>query len=310
MVKILVIGDLHGVKPRIHFKDFDCIVQPGDVCSDKLVRPVYKKWFKYIKDVGVENVDVSFEEFFDSYLGKGGYGKANKEQMKDGRKVLKYLNSFGRPVFIVPGNWDNSYGSTRIKDMEKNDYNHDRIWIDWWLGKSVNKKLTKGFKNIYDCQYSCFEFEGVNFIGYGNNSGPEKFKEKLKKHKYSKEEKIKLKEKIRELYSRLENLFRMVKGKPSVFISHNIPYGVLDIGLDKKSYAYKKHLGSTVAKDIIEKFQPLVCVGGHIHEYHGKKKLGKTTVINAGFGRNVNTLIDIDEVRGKVQSVRFWDGKK
>lgn len=309
MVKILVVGDLHGVKPKIHFKEYDCIIQPGDFCSDKFMRPVYKKWFSYIKKVGVENLEFSFEEFAESILGKKGYIIAEKKQLEKGREVLKYLNSFNVPVFVIPGNWDLSYGPTRIKDMDKNDYNHFRIWIDWWLGKKINPYLTRGLKNIRDCQYKLHKFNGVNFIGYGNTSGPEKWKERLKKGKFSKEQKSRLKVKVKELYTRLNKLFRKVKNKPTVFISHNMPYGILDVGLDKKSYVYKKHLGSDVAKEMIDRFSPLVCVGGHVHEYHKKKKVGKTIVINAGFGARVNTLIDINEVSGKVRSVKFWDGK-
>ena len=45
-MKILVIGDLHGRKPKIHFKDFDCVIQVGDVCDDSKFRPYIKKWFK------------------------------------------------------------------------------------------------------------------------------------------------------------------------------------------------------------------------------------------------------------------------
>lgn len=28
-MKLLIIGDLHGNKPKIHFKDFDAIIAPG-----------------------------------------------------------------------------------------------------------------------------------------------------------------------------------------------------------------------------------------------------------------------------------------
>ena len=34
-MKILVLGDLHGEKPKLRIKDFDAIVCFGDVCSDK-----------------------------------------------------------------------------------------------------------------------------------------------------------------------------------------------------------------------------------------------------------------------------------
>ena len=33
-MKFLIIGDLHGKMPRIHFKEFDAIIAPGDFCLD------------------------------------------------------------------------------------------------------------------------------------------------------------------------------------------------------------------------------------------------------------------------------------
>jgi len=309
MVKILVVGDLHGVKPRIHFKDFDAIVQPGDFCSDKLLRPAWKKYFKMLKRVGV-NEAPAWEAFAESIFGKNGLEIVEQKQMEKGREVLEYLNSFGKPVFLVPGNWDNSYGPTRIKDMDKSDYNYDRTWIDWWSGKKINSFLTKGLSNIKDCQFALHEFMGINFIGYGNSSGPEKFEERLKKGDYSKAEKLKLKVKIKELYSSLEKLFRKGKKSPVIFISHNVPNGVMDKIQNKNNHANGRNAGSTVAREMIEKFNPLLCIGGHIHEYHGKKKLGKTTVVNAGYGRNVNTLIEINEKTGKIKKIEFWDGGK
>ncbi|MDA3836096.1 MAG: metallophosphoesterase [Nanoarchaeota archaeon] len=309
MVKILVVGDLHGVKPQIHFKDFDCIIQPGDVCGSDKIRKMYKKYFRIIDVLG--EFAPSFEEFADMEFGSGGHDELVEESMVKGREIIEYLNSFGVPVFIVPGNWDNSYGKTRIKNMEKNDYNYDKTWVDWWLGKSMNKKLVEGLDNIYDCQFSCYEFEGVNFVGFGNTSGPEKLKERLKKGKYGRKDKLKLRKKVYELYGRLEGLFRVAKGKPVVYISHNVPYGKMDKVIEEGSYANGKHAGSTVSKEMIMKYQPLVCVGGHIHEWFGRRtKMGKTTVLNAGFGHHVNTLIDIDEKKGRIRSVKFWDGKK
>lgn len=38
------------------------------------------------------------------------------------------------------------------------------------------------------------------------------------------------------------------------------------------------------AREMIEKYQPLICESGHIHEHFGKDKIGKTVCINSGFG--------------------------
>jgi len=46
MTKLLIIGDLHGMMPKIYFKDFDVIIVPGDICGDKGIREAYMKMYK------------------------------------------------------------------------------------------------------------------------------------------------------------------------------------------------------------------------------------------------------------------------
>ena len=98
---------------------------------------------------------------------------------------------------------------------------------------------------------------------------------------------------------------------PLIFISHNIPYNTkLDIGKDKNSYAYKKHLGSYVARKFCEKYQPLLCVGGDVHEGKGKDKIGKTILINPGFGKDAQVLIELNQEKGKIKKIEFYKKKK
>ena len=40
-----------------------------------------------------------------------------------------------------------------------------------------------------------------------------------------------------------------------------------------------------------------------MHEYFGKEKIGKTTLINCGFGPKVNTLLEIEN--GKIKKIKF-----
>ena len=61
--KFLIIGDLHGNKPLIHFKDFDAIIAPGDFCSDKYLRPYLNKWFEYVKKLQKEKKKLKKEEY-------------------------------------------------------------------------------------------------------------------------------------------------------------------------------------------------------------------------------------------------------
>lgn len=305
-MKILVIGDLHGVKPKIHFKDFDCIIQVGDVCDDSKIAPLYKKYFEILK----ENPIFIFgaDEFFINEVGIKKFERYEKDSLKKGHEVLKYLDSFGKPIFMVGGNWDQSYGPSKIKDLNESDYNYLKAFYDWYLGDKLNPKLTKNLKNIKDCMYRNHVFNQVNFIGYGLSSGPELLRKKEKKLDISKKQFKKLKKSVNKIFNKLLSAYqKRNKEFPTIFISHNIPYKTkLDLVKDKKSYAYGKHLGSSIAREFCRKYQPLICIGGHIHEGKGKDRIGKTIVINPGFGKNAQVLIEIDEKKGKVKKVRFF----
>jgi Icc-related predicted phosphoesterase len=307
-MKILVIGDLHGRKPKITSKDFDCIVQIGDICDDRKLSPYWRLWFHLLKELGDDASDA--EELILSDVGEEGYKKLERDSLIEGRKILEYLNSFGKPVFFIPGNWDQSFGETSVKNPEVSNYAYYKSWFERFLGNESNPKLVKGLKNVFDCQFKKHEFRGINFIGYGLSNNKERITEKPKK-KLAKLEINKLDKIYFKIIDRLSSLYnKKSRGFPVIFLSHNIPYDTkLDIIKDKKSYAYKKHLGSYVAKKFCEKHQPLVCIGGHVHEGRGQDKIGKTILINPGFGENALVMLDIDENKGKIMKIKFLGSK-
>lgn len=310
-MKILIIGDLHGRIPKIHFNDFDCIIQVGDVCDDSKIGPLYKKYFELLNKN--KDLDFSLDEFFIQEVGKRKFRQYEKQSLEKGHEILKYLDCFGKPIFMVAGNWDQSYGVSRIKDLDKSDYNYRKAFYDWYLGDKINPKLTKGLKNIKDCMHRNFEFFGINFIGYGLSSGDNmKKKGNSKNLNVSKEEFAKLKSFQNKIFNKLSFAYKKRNKKfPTIFISHNIPYNTkLDIGKDKNSYAYKKHLGSWIARKFCEEYQPLLCIGGHVHEGKGKDKIKKTILINPGFGKDAQVLIDLDKEKGKIRKIEFYKNYK
>ena len=50
----------------------------------------------------------------------------------------------------------------------------------------------------------------------------------------------------------------------------------------KSSPMYGKYVGWEPYNNIIKKYKPLFVICGHMHEYRGAKKLGKSTIINPG----------------------------
>ncbi len=50
----------------------------------------------------------------------------------------------------------------------------------------------------------------------------------------------------------------------------------------KGGHTHMIPVGSTAVRNIIEKYQPLVALHGHIHESPGRVKLGRTECLNPG----------------------------
>lgn len=281
-MKFLIIGDLHGAMPKIKVKDFDAIIAPGDFCSDKGIREAYAKAYKeYIKTHNMS------KEWWD-YCGKKKAKKYSMNSINRGRKILKFLDSFNKPVYLVPGNWDWTEGSTAEWSFMNKDY---------W-----KKYIMKGHKNIRDVHEKIVDIGEFAIIGYGICNGPELLKYRhygrFPKKRHEKNQKA-----YDKLLDKYDKLFKRAK-KPIIFITHNVPYNVLDLIKNRKSLMRGYHYGSLLARKMILKHKPLLCIGGHMHENYGKKILGKTEVINSGFGANVNTLVEINNKKLKVTKIR------
>ena len=295
-MKLLIIGDLHGNKPKIHYKDFDAIIAPGDFCSDALRRYYFEAIREKMKN---PESDLKWYEIS---------GRKKAEQMldkswKDGRKILEFLNSLGKSVYLVPGNWD-QYGErdSKFKREKENRYSH----------------LIKGLDNLRDVHFRKRTLDGIDFIGYGVVSGPEIPQYKEDKDRLKKDELKEMREDYEAKKKRLSKIFQQARN-PTIFMPHNVPFKTkLDMITNRDSPKYGYHYGSVIAREIIEKYQPLLCIGGHMHEHFGKCRIGKTVCINAGFGSKVNTLIDLDEekspkgsmssskeAKGKIRSIKF-----
>lgn len=120
-----------------------------------------------------------------------------------------------------------------------------------------------------------------------------------------------------ELEPMLEDLVAEVKDKSnSIFNFHAPPYGfALDLApeltKDLVQAADKKiHVGSRAVAKMIEKYQPLLGLHGHIHESRGVQKIHRTTIINPGseYSEGILKGVVIMLEKGKVKDYVFTNG--
>jgi Icc-related predicted phosphoesterase len=298
-IRFLILGDLHGNFPKINvdLEKIDAIICPGDICGD-YIRPYIKKYIE-VKSKNL-NKKIDFHEICPKW--KTYY--LEKKSLLMGRRLLKYLNSLGKKVFLVPGNWD----QTPYIDGFGSNVGKIDLSIDLNNKKNPWKKIKKGLNNIIDVEYKKVNFNGIEIIGFGSTSAPE-ILEKPKKKNYVSEE-IYNRDLIRykffnKKFKLLRRLFLNCK-KPVIYISHNAPYKTkLDKVNAPNTYAHNKHYGSIISRKLIDDYQPILNISAHIHEGYGKTRLKKTICINAGFGGEVNTLVEIDLNKNKISNVEF-----
>ena len=261
--------------------EFDAIIAPGDFCSDAA-----KKYMFEVIRMREKNQKSKIRWY--DLVGEVKAKQMVKQSLKDGRKVLEFLNKQNVPVYVVPGNWD----------WARADKDRGLFGKDWFPA------LINGLNNIRNLHYKKLSVDGVDLIGYGLSSFPEVPQTAKEKRILGKKRLQQTKKEFSNSISRLSKLFKKSK-HPVLFLSHNVPFNTpLDLITWKESPRYGQHFGSVVARKIVEKHQPLVCIGAHMHEHFTSCKLGKTICINSGFGSKVNVLLEIKD--NKIKQLKFY----
>jgi Icc-related predicted phosphoesterase len=285
MVKILAIGDFHGkfpakLKKIAKSREIGLILSTGDYF------PFFYRelWFKHCY--------ASSSELWE-FIGKSKTKKLVTKDLKKGEAVLKELNKIGKPVLSVVGNVDYA----NLNDQyPKKGWTRKKGW--WWYEQDFFSKIIKKYKKTKRIDYSFARVGGLIFIGGFGHTSPGFVKSTAyKKHR-----------------RKLDRLFKKFKRKNKtgkvIFLFHNMPYkcGTIDKIRDKKAdkRVLGKHYGSKLTKRIIQTYQPVLGIGGHLHENQGKSKIGETLVINTGAAcEGRAAIIDFDEDRGKIKNVKF-----
>lgn len=251
-MKIVAASCFHGRIPgflRKEARDADLLLGAGDFTKFHL-RDVF---FKHCYRTDKELCDV---------VGVRKYERSVRKDIASCERVLHYLDKLGLPIAITTGNSDYS----KYRDaLDKEPQAHLRKYSE-----AFHKDVASS-ENIADASYKAKKCGEHVIIGYPQSSFPGRVKSKA----YKKQRAL------------LEKLFKKYDASKIIFLIHNPPYecGKLDlIGGDAHKKAAGKHYGSKLCRRLIDKYQPLLCVSGHVHENQGVVKLGKTTVVNCGYG--------------------------
>ncbi len=279
-MKFLIIGDLHGKVPEFYYDDFDAIIAPGDFCSSEMREYVFE---------AIERQNDGEEIQWYDIPGKGEAKELIEESLEAGREVLETLNDKGVPVYLVPGNWD--WTSQVEEDWEFLQRDH------------FEEKLIKGLDNVVNLDMWIADTDGFQIIGYGRSYGPEYPQSEEELEGLDLDELKKVKDDHDETFDKLASLFEQAT-KPVIFLTHNVPYDTpLDVVGMEESPRHGEHYGSVISKELVREYQPLVCIGSHIHEHYGQCEVGNTTVINSGFGSDKNTLLEVGN--GRIKNLEF-----
>jgi Icc-related predicted phosphoesterase len=257
MVKILVLGDLHGFKDLKKVPELskaEAILLTGDLGSSDLMRKM-----------AFENIEREKKGLLKKEYSLIEKKRAFMESYESSLSLVKKLSKFA-PVFVIFGNVESSNYETKKMSKE--------------IGVKLpflNNDLRK-MKNVRLINNRIARINGLRIGGLGyfiDTSWVMEFKPLDYKSELS-DAKIETEKTKRIL---------MWFGKDlDILLCHQPPYGILDkVGFPgAPKHWIGKHAGSKAILNYIKKKNPKYVFCGHIHEGKGKKKLGKTEIYNVG----------------------------
>jgi uncharacterized protein len=208
-----------------------------------------------------------------------------REEKETTKRFLNMLNKLDIPVYMIPGNAE----SMRPTKLSKEYY----------------YSLIEDYSNIISVHKKILSIGSYNILGFGGY-GP---KPEIKVDIFGKNFTKKMKDKIDKKENNIDKLFHKTEPKRTIFIGHDMPYNT---EFDVVTYSRApekvkgKHIGDGVLREKIEQYQPLLFIGGHMHEHQGQIKIGKTIVMNPGYGREGKAaVIELNDGKPKIENIRF-----
>lgn len=292
-LRILVIGDFHGKVPvklrrAISKEDFDLIIGLGDYAGIEEWRP-YILYLFGLEDKAKRKSPVEF-------FGEKEFADLMERDFKGGEKALDFLSGLGVPFISIFGNGDDEWYN----------YPFDKGLLELDSGRKKYLSKLKNFRDITygSCNFSPRDDSGdsgdVSILGLGGYVDV--------KENYD-EDSLGYLNVLKRLDKTQKKLRKLTKGLNSdgkIFVFHYPMRGIFDVVKEKGNKYQGKSIGIDSFREVVEREQPGLVLCGHMHEYQGKKKLGKSVVVNPGAAcEGKCAFVDFDEVLGKVKRVKF-----
>ncbi len=272
-MRILVIGCFHGKFPSKLKKlaeSCDFILSTGDFGGSEKLR---KFMFK------------NFSAGYSDKLGKKKMREYYLEDYNHGKRIIKELDTIKKPVYTIDGNWDFRGTADVKKDYGLNFKSYPKI-----IGKTNHIKfLNKKIRTI----------EGLNIYPHGglmlasifHTDNYFKDRHKLYKHWHAKQRK---------------QLFKQKSKRLDILLAHCPPYGYFDkVKYKGVNPMNGKHVGFKPYNEYVKKYHPKLFICGHMHEHHGIKKLGKTTILSHGPAQDGKAaIIDYSDGKFKIKLIK------
>ncbi|MBM3304087.1 MAG: hypothetical protein FJY76_03240 [Candidatus Aenigmarchaeota archaeon] len=243
-VRLLVIGDPHGSQKllKLDTRGYDAAIITGDFGRSDIMRGL--AWGK--KRASKAAVSGSYKEYVETAV-----------------PVLRHISE-RLPVFCVQGNAEVSDDDIKVINKTLKT----RIPL-------LEPELAR-MRNLIILNHAVAKFKGIRIAGIGH------FLEMRWVKEFSD---IRLdKMLLAAIEEEIARIFFANVGRVDVMVSHQPPYGILDkVNHRGAPKGWKgRHAGSMLLLEYIRKYHPHYVICGHIHEGKGIKRVGKTTVINAG----------------------------
>ena len=219
-----------------------------------------------------------------------------KKRMKND-SIFKALNSGSVPVFFV-------WGNTDVMDLEKGRTYHETPVTD-----ELREWFCDEFSNLRNCHNKIQYIKDLPILGYADAN------KTTDDHSGKCWDEPTILRDFRNLIQSLDPKKRL----QTIFLTHTPPRGVLDF-----SSLGGRHIGSYYLRELIEDFQPILSIFGHVHYCGGYSEfVGQTQCINVSsfglvvsheilFGQStfelqINSNYEVNSTTMIVS--HYWEGK-